>query len=492
MPEKPPAILVVDDREENRYVSSRILRNAGYSVIEAGSGREALELVLRSPALVILDVRLPDLLGYEVCHRIKSNPQTANIPVLQVSAAFTSSESRVQALESGADAYLTQPLEPTVLVATVRALLRLSAAEAVSRLSSRQWQATFDALGDGLALLDSKCCVLRCNRAMADLLGKTYGEIERHDALELLREQLDLDLRAEADLSQFARDIVADRRWFSVRLNAVRDDNSLLGFVLVITEITDRKVAEDALRAAEKLAATGRLANSIAHEINNPLEAVTNLLYLLRASVKDDESMSYVEMANEELERVGRITRQTLAFNRESSQPIEVRIPELLDGIVTLYTPQFNGKGISVVRRYECSTNVTGFPGELRQVFSNLLRNALEAIPAAGRIVVHAYDSLDWKDMSRSGVRIVVFDSGSGIPEHAKKHLFEAFFTTKQLRGSGLGLWLTLGMVAKHQGSITFRTCTKAGRSGTCFAVFLPAISARERWEWPEREKALA
>lgn len=327
---------------------------------------------------------------------------------------------------------------------------------------------------------------------MADLLGKTYGEIERHDALELLREQLDLDLRAEADLSQFARDIVADRRWFSVRLNAVRDDNSLLGFVLVITEITDRKVAEDALRAAEKLAATGRLANSIAHEINNPLEAVTNLLYLLRASVKDDESMSYVEMANEELERVGRITRQTLAFNRESSQPIEVRIPELLDGIVTLYTPQFNGKGISVVRRYECSTNVTGFPGELRQVFSNLLRNALEAIPAAGRIVVHAYDSLDWKDMSRSGVRIVVFDSGSGIPEHAKKHLFEAFFTTKQLRGSGLGLWLTLGMVAKHQGSITFRTCTKAGRSGTCFAVFLPAISARERWEWPEREKALA
>src|ERR1700719_960396 len=122
-----------------------MLRNAGYSVVEACTGREALEKILLDPALVILDVRLPDMLGYEVCRRIKANPRTANIPVLQVSATFTSGESRVQALDSGADAYLTQPIEPTVLIATVRALLRLRDAEAFSRLSVKQWQSTFDA-----------------------------------------------------------------------------------------------------------------------------------------------------------------------------------------------------------------------------------------------------------------------------------------------------------------------------------------------------------
>lgn len=492
MPEKAPVILVVDDREENRYVSSRILRKAGYSVTEAATGREALALVLDDPALVVLDVRLPDILGYEVCHRIKSNPQTANIPVLQVSAAFTSSESRVQALDSGADAYLTQPLEPTVLIATVRALLRLREAEAISRLSSKQWQATFDALSEGVGLLDSDYRVVRCNRAMAGLLRKAYREIERQDALELLLKELDLDLYSERDLSHFARDTTKGKRWFSVRLDAIREGDSLSGSILIVSEITDRKLAEEALRAAEKLAAAGRLANSIAHEINNPLEAVTNLLYLLKTSVKDHRSMGYLDMASEELERVGRITRQTLAFNRESSQPIEVKVPELLDGIVTLYTPQFNQKGISVLRRYESPMTIMGFPGELRQVFSNLLRNALEAIPGSGTIVVHSYNSVDWKDMSRSGVRIVITDSGLGIPEHVKKDLFEAFFTTKQLKGSGLGLWLSLGMVAKHRGSITFRSSTRSGRRGTCFAIFLPATGASEHREAIVAEKALA
>ena len=474
MPETVPVILVVDDREENRYISSRILRNAGYSVEEAADGREALAGVLHDPALVILDVRLPDVIGYEVCRRIKENPRTANIPVLQVSAAFTSSESRVQALDSGADAYLTQPLEPTVLLATVRALLRLREAEALSRLSAKQWQATFDALTEGIALMDSQWCVVRCNRAMTQLLGKTYGEIERQDARDLLRRELNLEL-PNTGLCAFAHDTQRGRRWFSVRADSIRDGEIIRGGILIVTEITDRRLGEEALRVTERLAATGRLANSIAHEINNPLEAITNLLYLLKKSNHDGERAGYIRMASKELERVSRITRQTLAFNRDSNQPVEIELPELLDGVVTLYTPQFNEKSLRVVRKYNSPSSVSGFPGELRQVFSNVLRNAMEALPAeGGSIILYVHPSVDWKDLSRNGVRVSIIDSGTGMIPEIRRNIFEPFFTTKQLKGSGLGLWLSAGIISKHQGRIAVRSSVTPGRSGTCFSIFLP------------------
>ena len=481
MPERVPTILVVDDREENRYICSRMLQSGGYSVVEASTGREALEKVLLDPVLVILDVRLPDMLGYEVCRRIKANPQTANIPVLQVSAAFTSSESRVQALESGADSYLTQPLEPTVLLANVRALLRLRDAEAFSRLSAKQWQSTFDALNEGIALLDTNWKVIRCNRAMTRLLAKGFGEIERQDARMLLRATMGLSLSEKhAGLSSLQVETQHGRRWFSLRVDRIDEQNSSRGAILILSEITDRKLAEEALRVTERLAAMGRLANSIAHEINNPLESVTNLLYLLKVEKHDPQTTQYLDLASAELDRVSRISKQTLAFNRETTHPVEVAIPELLDGVVTLYTPQFNQKNLSVVRRYELVRPILGFPGELRQVFSNLLRNAMEATPAGGHLIIHTYPSVDWKDLSRGGVRICLVDSGTGIPAEIKNHLFEPFFTTKELKGSGLGLWLSLGIISRHQGRIAVRSTTAAGRSGACFSVFLPGAKAAD------------
>ena len=469
-----PFILIVDDREQNRYISSRILRSAGYLVEEASSGRKALQKVLENPALVILDVRLPDIIGYEVCRRIKQNPQTSNIPVLLVSAAFTSSESQVQALDSGADGYLIQPLEPTVLIATVRALLRIREAEAESRLSARQWQSTFDALSEGIALLDSHCRIVRCNRAMTQLLGKNYREVEGQEVQVLLRNEWNLDVNP-VEFEAFAKDVQRGRHWFSVRLDAIRDEDTVCGGILIVSDISERRQAEDALRATERLAAMGRLANSIAHEINNPLEAVTNLLYLLKLGKHDRETTEYIEMASLELERVSRISKQTLSFNRESTEPIDVSVPELLDGVVTLYAPQFNQKRIRVQRNYQSPLSVPGFPGELRQVFSNVLRNAMDAIPENGQISVRARPSLDWKELSRSGARITICDSGSGMTPEVKRNIFEAFFTTKELKGSGLGLWLTMGIVSRHHGRISVRSTTASGHSGTCFSIFLPA-----------------
>ena len=479
MPEAPAVILIVDDREENRYISTRILKNAGYAVAEAASGREALEKVLHKPALVILDVRLPDIIGYEVCRRIKANPQTATIPVLQISASFTSSESRVQALDSGADAYLTQPMEPAVLLATVRALLRLREAEALSQLSAKQWQSTFDALSEGIALIDSEWRVVRCNRALLSLFDKTYSQIEGEDVRTLLRRELNYELD-ETKLPRVATDTKRERRWFSLRVDPIRDHEIAHGAILIVTEITDRKLAEEALRVSERLAAMGRLANSIAHEINNPLEALTNLVYLLKTSPMDGENSKYVEMASAELERIARITKQTLAFNRNSEEPVDVALPELLDGVVTLFSPEFNRKGLHVVRRYDSGPIISAFPGELRQVFANILRNALEATPANGQLIVHLRPSCDWKDLSRRGVRIYIVDSGTGMSSEIRRSIFEPFFTTKELKGSGLGLWLSLGIISRHQGRIAVRSTTRAGRSGSCFSIFLPAKEAEK------------
>jgi CheY-like chemotaxis protein len=179
-------VLVVDDREANRYTTVHALTRSGFQVVEASSGKEALELSRSLPSVIVLDVRLPDILGYDVCRRIKANTQTRHIPVLQLSSAFLSNESKLFALESGADAYLIQPADPVVLVATVKSLVRLHAAESQAQLAARQWQTTFDALSEGVAMIDRTGLILRCNRAMTSLLGRSYGEIENRDLRELL------------------------------------------------------------------------------------------------------------------------------------------------------------------------------------------------------------------------------------------------------------------------------------------------------------------
>src|SRR5579872_286809 len=293
-------ILVIDDREENRYITARILRRSGFQVIEGRSGSDALSLSQQNPDLIVLDIRLPDMSGYDACKRLKANPATRSIPILHLSATFVSAESKVMSLEGGADAYLTQPVEPPVLVATVKALLRLGKAEALSRLSARQWQATFDSLSEGIGLLDTDGCIQRCNRAMAELLRKRYSEIEGAKVSPLLQTALGLHHQLSvSDSAQSFETESAGRRWFRVSLNPIFEhDEQLAGGIFILAEITDRKRAEESLRVNEQLAATGRLAHSIAHEINNPLEALTNLIYLLGTNPPQADYQRYLSMAS--------------------------------------------------------------------------------------------------------------------------------------------------------------------------------------------------
>ena len=237
----------------------------------------------------------------------------------------------------------------------------------------------------------------------------------------------------------------------------------------------DQQRQRTILRENEKLAIIGRLMATIAHEINNPLDAVSNLLYL--AEKEPEKMREYLPIARQEVARIEQITSRTLGFYRESTKPIKVNVAQILDDVMLLYQKRLQFANISVETRYE-KPEVTTFPGEMRQVLSNLLVNAIDAIGQNGTIRIHVHPS---GNGDRTGVRITLSDTGPGIaPEH-RTRVFDPFFTTKGERGTGLGLWVTKGIVEQHGGTIRFRSCATPGRRGTCFSVFFPDESAAAR-----------
>jgi PAS domain S-box-containing protein len=243
----------------------------------------------------------------------------------------------------------------------------------------------------------------------------------------------------------------------------------------VAMDITSNKLAEDALRKSEKLAAAGRLAATIAHEINNPLEAVTNLLYILRMNDKwDDNARSYVAQAEHELARIAHVARQTLGFYRDTTSPHLMDLPKIVEEVLSLYLPRIQGKNIRLSREYDKTVQITGLPGEIRQVVSNLVANAIDALPANGALRIRVHHARELANSGRAGGKIVIADTGSGISPAHRKKLFEPFYTTKQDVGTGLGLWVSREIVQKHGGNITLRSCVAPGHSGTVFSIFLP------------------
>ncbi len=234
------------------------------------------------------------------------------------------------------------------------------------------------------------------------------------------------------------------------------------------------KRAQEALVASEKLAVVGRLAATIAHEINNPLAAVTNLLFLIESHEGLDETArNYAAMAQAEIARVIEISRQTLSFYRESPAPVPVHISETLHGVLSLHERKLKSEQIKVEVCVDHSARIHAYPGEMRQIFINLIGNAIEALRKGGKIRIHVAAAHDWETKAE-GVRVVIADNGSGIaPEH-RRSIFEPFYTTKGEKGTGLGLWVTAGIIRKHHGSIHMRSRTTPGQSGTVFSIFLP------------------
>lgn len=473
MPETSRTILIADDHEENRYILSRILSGSGYSCTEASSGAQALELALNKPDLIILDVRLPDALGFDVCKKLKNDPRTASIPLLQISASFVSVEDRVRSLDAGADGYLTHPIDRTMLTATVRALLRLRDAEQRAHQAADRWAATFDALGEGLAILDENHRLIRWNAAFQDIFGSEFQPQVGKDVGEFLATLSGSDKGPkDASLDRYTAEFAIESRSIQLSVRAISSLEHKKERIVVASDITDRRLAEYAVRTAEKLAAAGKLANAIAHEINNPLEALTNLIFLARTSSEMSFVQDLLERANQELDRVARITRQTLAFGRDTQNPVPVDLAQLLAEVVALYERPSSAKRVHLVIDSQPMPPIFGYSGQLSQVFGNLVRNAMEASPSGSSVVVRV------RQVQGSGspwARVTIHDRGEGIPRSVQRKIFDPFFTTKELKGSGLGLWVSKSLIAKHKGTIRFRT---SDQKGTTFAVFLPIANA--------------
>ena len=265
-------------------------------------------------------------------------------------------------------------------------------------------------------------------------------------------------------------------RWFLVRAIPLADEFGRIDrWFGTCTDVHDQKLSEEALRRTEKLAATGRLAASIAHEINNPLESVTNLLYLIEGNVRGDEAThEFTVTAQKELDRVAQISKKTLAFYRESTNAAEVDLCALVDEVADIYSVRLLRKNLRLEVERDCERRPHGLAGELRQVISNLVTNAIDASPENSAIRIRIRDAHRWDGGRTAGVRISIGDHGHGIPAALKPEIFKPFVTTKGQKGTGLGLWLSHSIVERHGGRLRLRSSTSASGSGTLFSFFVP------------------
>jgi PAS domain S-box-containing protein len=247
------------------------------------------------------------------------------------------------------------------------------------------------------------------------------------------------------------------------------DDGSILGVILIFRDITRQYEMERTLRTTEKLALAGRITASVAHEINNPLDTIGNLLQLIHLDPSKQQAGEYAELASRELHRVNQVIRSMLSLYRESQSPVSVPLADLLRGVLSLLEMHIKGKEAEISCNLLDDAIVEGFPAELRQVFTNLIHNALEAIPQRGKIIIECAIAQTEKD-----VCVAITDNGSGISEGNMTRLFQHLFTTKGVNGTGLGLWVSKGIIEKHGGSIEARTESASGASGAQFIVILP------------------
>jgi two-component system, NtrC family, sensor kinase len=495
-------ILMVDDQPAKLLSYEVILGELGENLIKATSAREALSILLRNDiAVVLMDVSMPELDGFELADMIREHPRFGKTAIIFISGVHLTDTDKINGYRRGAVDYISVPVIPEVLRAKIGVFVELHRkTRQLERLNSdlerrveerteelRQSEAhhreraeLLELATEAIIVRDLNDNIRFWNAGAESLYGWHRGEIigrnlhqTVHTTFPVPREQVEQALQSVRSWQGNLTTRTKDGRELVVSTRKVlnREGNAVLE---IQRDITAQMQAEEALRQAEKLAAMGRVAGIIAHEINNPLEAITNAFYLLRNHQSlDEEARYYASLAEQELQRASHITRQTLSFYRDSKQPITVSVPDLLDNVVELQQRPIALSRINLQKKYSSPGVVRGFPGELRQVFLNLISNAIQAMPAGGTLRLRVADAAD-PGTQRRGIVVSVTDTGGGIRPEDAKRLFQPFFTTKSAKGTGLGLWISKGIVQKYEGRIHFRSYRAGAGACTCFRVFLP------------------
>jgi PAS domain S-box-containing protein len=355
--------------------------------------------------------------------------------------------------------------------------------------SHRQIGRWFAHAATGFAVTDVHGNVVDANEALARIVDRTPAEISAANLFELIHPEDRAHHRSLLELllaSQIPGFVIEKRYlrrdgspvWVRNSVSLVSDDRYKSRHLISICEdISQHKRAELALEKQEQMAAIGRLTSSIIHEINNPLEAVLNLIFLAQRAADLEEAMPYLRDAEEELGRASEITAQGLQFHRQSSYPTAANVILIMQSVLALFKEKFRTARVGVELETENAPELLCFAGELRQVFVNLIANAVESMENGGQITIRVRSGTDWLTGIR-GVRITIADTGSGMSMETRKHMYDAFYTTKGSGGSGLGLWVTARIVRKHRGHIHVRSRRAAQRRGTAFTLVFPYAGA--------------
>ena len=481
--ERRPVILVVDDNADMRDYLLALL-GWRFEVITAENGMQALRKVAHiRPDLVLTDVMMPEMDGLALLSALRRNPATQAIPVIMLSAR-AGEEARIEGIDAGADDYLSKPFSARELVARVEGQLKLAnlrkeaiAQEAalnqeINKVKQFAWEAlehipevfyTFDEefrftyMNAAGAEIEARLGKPILGKILWDVLPDLKGTIFETNFLRAMSQRVPVEF-------DFYYEPLED--WFQYHVYPLPDE----GISMYARNTTEARQTEQALRRSEQLAAAGRLAASVAHEINNPLEAVTNVLYL----AKMDETMgpktkNLLELADKELQRLSHIAARSLKFYRQRTAPTRSSLEELIESVLFFHEREIKTRDIHLERRYRETPQVLCHPGEIQQVITNLIRNALDALQPHGRLIVAVRSAKDRSD--HEGVAVTIADNAAGMDEKILGRLFHPFATTKGEAGTGLGLWVSKGILDKHHATVAVRS--KPG-CGTVFRFFLP------------------
>jgi PAS domain S-box-containing protein len=350
----------------------------------------------------------------------------------------------------------------------------------------RRLAAIVESSGDAIVSKDLNGIVTSWNEQAERLFGYTEEEMIGRSILTIIPPDLHADeemilnsIRSGRKIDHFETVRIGkseERIDVSLSISPLKDERgNIIGAAKIARDIRENKKIEEALRTTEKLAAAGRLAATVAHEINNPLEAVTNLLYLARSTDNPAEVHSLLAQADQELSRVSLLSKQTLGFYRDRNGAKPLRLGAIVESLVSVFTTKARNRSIEIRSEIRQDPEICAIESEIRQVIANLLNNSLDASFGDGTICVRVSAGRSWDTAAGRGVRLTVADSGRGIAREHWPKLFEPFFSANKEVGTGLGLWVSKGIVERHGGRLRFKSRTGPGHSGTVFTVFLPA-----------------